>query len=125
MPARPRSPPAAKPAAGQTAPDADTVFDATPKGLEPDLRFTCDSAGAIYLIARGWHAPIVSASSLGLKAPGAPRVASVTLLGSVTAPTWRQTDAALEISFPASRPGEIPIWVFKVVPATSLSSPAL
>jgi alpha-L-fucosidase len=117
--------PAAKPAAGQTAPDADTVFDATPKGLEPDLRFTCDSAGAIYVIARGWHAPIVSASYLGLKAPGAPRVASVTLLGSVTAPTWRQTDAALEISFPASRPGEIPVWVFKVVPATSLSSPAL
>ncbi len=109
------SAPAANPAAGKPAMDADTVLDTTPKGLEPDLRFTRDATGAIYLIARSWRAPVVSARSLGLNAPGAPRLATVTLLGSAAPLVWRQTDAALEITFPPSRPGEIPVWVFKLV----------
>lgn len=109
-------------AAAKPAMDADTIHDATPKGLEPDLRFTRDASGAIYLIARSWHAPVVIASTLGLKSPGAPRLASVSLLGSPSELAWKQTDESLEITFPATRPGEIPVWVFKLTPAPAASA---
>jgi alpha-L-fucosidase len=113
------TPTPSRPADAKPAMDADTVLDATPKGLAPDLRFTTSADGSIYLIARSWHASVVSARTLGLMSPGAPRLASVTLLGCAAAPVWRQTNDALEITFPSSRPGDVPVWVFKLVPAAT------
>lgn len=112
--------PPAKPGA---ATDADTVHDATPKDLEPDIRFTRGADGSIYLIARSWREDVVRSRALGAKSPNAPRLAAVSLLGSTTTPVWKQADDALEITFPPKRPGEIPVWVFKLTPALKVTHP--
>lgn len=91
---------------------ADTVRDEISRSEKPDLRFTVGADGALYVIARNWTDPEVVSRSLGRMS--APRVKSVSLLGSEAKIDWEQTDAGLTIAFPQKRPGELPVWTFRI-----------
>lgn len=96
-----------------TAATADTVRDEISRSEEPDLRFTVGADGALYVIARNWSDPTVLARSLGRAR--APRVKAVSLLGSEEPVPWQQAEEALAITFPANRPGALPVWTFRLV----------
>ncbi len=104
----------AAPGPTEDAAAADTVRDRISRELEPDLRFTLGADGALHVIARSWRAETVTVRALGRRAPGEPRVADVTLLGHAGALDWEQTDDELRVVFPATRPGVVPVWVFRV-----------
>jgi len=101
------------PASGVDA-TQDTVRNEISHAVVPDLRFTVGTEGEIYVIVRSWPEPAVKVRAFGLSGAKAPQVSAVRLLGSKEAMTWRQTDEALTLQFPESRPGGVPVWVFRV-----------
>ncbi len=105
---------AAPAAAAVNAATADTVRDEIDRTLEPDLRYTVGAQGELYIIARSWSGPVVAAKALGLDGTEGRKISTVSLLGSTETIAWKQTAETLELQFPAGRPGEIPVWVFRV-----------
>lgn len=98
---------------GSTA-TQDTVKNEISQATMPDLRFTLGKDGALFVIARSWTSETVKVRMLGLGRPEAPRIFSARLLGSDEKVRWKQTEDGLELNFPADRPSEVPVWVFRL-----------
>ncbi len=101
-------------AVAASAATADTVRDEIDRTLEPDLRYTLGAQGELYVIVRSWTGSVVVAKALGLGGTSGTKIATVVLLGSQETVRWKQTAEKLELEFPTKRPGEIPVWVFRV-----------
>lgn len=72
---------------------------------EQDVRFTTNH-GALNAIMLLWPTRTARIASLGLKQLGGVRIASAELVGGGKL-TWKQQDEALELNFPAARPGQM------------------
>ena len=89
----------------------DAVNDSTSNATLPDLRFTA-RGNAVYVIARSWRQPRIVVRSFAKQKL---LVGEVAMLGSKRRVRWRSNQEQLMIEMPQMPPGDLPVYVFRVI----------
>ncbi|TZF82590.1 alpha-L-fucosidase [Pedobacter sp. BS3] len=90
----------------------DTDNDNTSKQISPDLYFS-QKGDVVYLYARSWKAGKIEAKSLSTKNINIKRVELLNRSNNKL--SWKQDANSLLIDVPKQLPGNLPIYVFKVI----------
>lgn len=94
----------------------DAVNDATSKDTAPEIRFLA-KGNELFVVACSWTDAKVRVKSLN---NADYTVKSLRLLGSSKKIKWKQTAEFLDIEMPGKKPGEFPVYVFKLVLADAV-----